>query len=54
MRQNTFKSLLEECDKQEIVEYLTAYNTWVQLQLKIGGLIFSPEDYFGIWQGQVR
>lgn len=54
MKHHTFKSLLEESDKQEIIKYLTVYNIWVQHQLKTGGLIFSPEDYFGIWQGQTK
>lgn len=48
MKQTTFKSLIEGTDKQEVIRYLIDYNIWVQHQLKTGGLIFSPEDYFGI------
>lgn len=51
---DNFELFIRDGTRHEIITFLTAYNKWVENQLKIGGLIFSPKDYFGIWQGSAK
>lgn len=53
MKEKNLTELINNYDIKDITQFLIDYNSWITKQLEVGGLIFSPEDYFGIWQGRV-
>ena len=42
-----YNEFILNASRPELVIFITAYNDWIQNQLRRGALIFSPEDYYG-------
>lgn len=48
-----FNTLVSSSSFNVVSLYIKEYNKWINNQLKSGGLIFSPEDYYGIWRSSL-
>lgn len=40
------KDFIEETDSQTLRAFILSYQYWLEKQLAIGGLVFTPEDYY--------
>lgn len=45
-----FQEFLDINDKDKIIQFINDYNDWVMKQLRVGALIFPPNDYYFIWR----
>lgn len=47
-----FQEFLDSDDKEKLIKFINDYNDWIKTQLRVGALIFPPDDYYFIWLGQ--
>lgn len=41
-----YKDFIEQTDSQTLRAFIFSYQDWLEKQLAIGGLVFTPEDYY--------
>lgn len=41
-----YKDFIRQTDSQTLRDFLSSYQGWLERQLMIGGLVFTPEDYY--------
>lgn len=41
-----YKDYIKQTDSQTLRDFLSSYQDWLEKQLMIGGLVFTPEDYY--------
>lgn len=46
-----FQEFLDSDDKDKLIQFVNDYNDWIKAQLRVGALIFPPDDYYFIWKG---
>lgn len=41
-----YKDFIKTATKQTLGGFILSYQDWLEKQLTIGGLVFTPEDYY--------
>lgn len=52
MDNTEYENFLERNPKEDIIKFLDNYTAWLKAQLRVGALVFPPDDYYYIWLGQ--
>lgn len=46
-----FQEFINSDNTEKVIQFISDYNDWVKKQIRIGALIFPPDDYYHIWRG---
>lgn len=46
-----FQEFINSDNTERVIQFINDYNGWVKKQIRVGALIFPPDDYYFIWRG---
>lgn len=46
-----FQEFINSDNIEKVIQFINDYNDWIKKQIRVGALIFPPDDYYFIWRG---